>query len=34
LDGPLEPERLPAQGVRPVNGQLSWYVDEAAAQLL
>jgi 6-phosphogluconolactonase len=34
LNGPLEPERLPAQGVRPVNGQLSWYVDEAAAQLL
>jgi 6-phosphogluconolactonase len=34
LSGPLEPGRLPAQGVRPVNGQLSWYVDEAAAQLL
>jgi 6-phosphogluconolactonase len=34
LRGPLEPERLPAQGVRPVNGQVSWYVDKAAARLL
>jgi 6-phosphogluconolactonase len=25
---------LPAQMVRPVNGELYWYVDEAAASLL
>ncbi len=34
LRGPLGPERLPAQAVRPVNGQVSWYVDEPAARLL
>jgi 6-phosphogluconolactonase len=34
LKGPLQVEQLPAQGVRPVNGRVSWYVDEAAARLL
>lgn len=34
LKGPLQVEQLPAQGVRPVNGRLRWYVDEAAARLL
>lgn len=34
LKGPLQLEQLPAQGVRPVNGRVSWYVDEAAARLL
>jgi 6-phosphogluconolactonase len=34
LKGPLQVEQLPAQGVRPVDGRVSWYVDEAAARLL
>ncbi|MFI5340875.1 MAG: 6-phosphogluconolactonase [Candidatus Methylomirabilales bacterium] len=34
LQGPYQPDRLPAQIVRPVNGQLLWMVDRAAAQLL
>lgn len=34
LKGPLQLEQLPAQGVRPVNGRVNWYVDEAAARLL
>jgi 6-phosphogluconolactonase len=34
LEGPPCPERLPAQRVHPVDGRLSWYVDEAAARLL
>ena len=34
LEGPHEPERLPSQGVRPVDGRLSWYVDAAAAKRL
>jgi len=32
LRGPLEPARLPAQGVRPTAGQLVWLVDAAAAR--
>lgn len=34
LKGPLRPELLPAQRVRPVNGRVSWYVDQAAARLV
>jgi 6-phosphogluconolactonase len=34
LEGPYDPERLPAQGVRPGNGKLLWLVDEAAAGTL
>jgi 6-phosphogluconolactonase len=34
LRGPLEPARLPAQGVRPAQGALLWLVDTAAAQAL
>lgn len=34
LEGPFQPEQFCAQAVRPVNGQVSWYVDEAAAQFL
>jgi 6-phosphogluconolactonase len=34
LEGPALPEQFPAQGVRPMNGELSWFVDKAAAQLL
>lgn len=34
LDGDCEPERLPAQLIDPVDGELDWYVDESAAALL
>jgi 6-phosphogluconolactonase len=34
LEGAYEPERFPSQGIRPVDGRLSWYVDAAAARLL
>lgn len=29
-----QPERYPAQRIRPTNGRLRWYVDKAAARLL
>jgi 6-phosphogluconolactonase len=31
LEGPREPERLPSQLIHPVNGQLTWLLDSAAA---
>jgi len=31
LHGPYEPERLPAQLIKPVSGSLLWIVDQAAA---
>jgi len=34
LEGSREPHRYPAQLIRPQNGELLWYVDEAAAQRL
>lgn len=34
LEGPHEPEQLPAQMIRPVNGTLSWLVDAAAGSML
>ncbi|HWQ69019.1 MAG TPA: 6-phosphogluconolactonase [Patescibacteria group bacterium] len=34
LEGPLDPERLPAQLIRPVAGRLVWLVDQAAASRL
>jgi 6-phosphogluconolactonase len=34
LEGPHEPDRLPAQLVRPADGRLLWIVDRAAAHLL
>jgi len=34
LDGEYQPERLPAQVVRPTHGRLLWLVDRAAARLL
>jgi len=34
LEGPFEPERLPSQGIRPVDGRRMWYVDAAAAARL
>ena len=34
LDGPPDPERLPAQLIRPVAGRLLWFIDQAAASRL
>ncbi len=34
VSGKHEPSRLPAQRIRPVDGNLFWLVDEAAASLL
>jgi len=34
LAGPRDPIMLPAQRIRPENGNINWYVDEAAASLL
>jgi 6-phosphogluconolactonase len=34
LRGPYQPEKYPAQLIRPVDGQLIWMIDEAAAALL
>lgn len=34
IEGKLEPEQLPAQLIKPVNGELYWLVDEDAASLL
>jgi 6-phosphogluconolactonase len=34
LEGPREPEQLPAQLIQPTHGQLLWLVDRAAARML
>lgn len=34
LQGPYQPERFPAQLIRPTNGRLLWLVDQAAASML
>ena len=34
LEGPFEPEQLPAQLLQPVNGKLLWLVDTAAGSML
>ncbi len=34
LEGPFEPEQLPAQLIQPKNGQLLWLVDAAAGGML
>ena len=34
LEGPHEPEQLPAQMIQPSNGSLSWLVDTAAGSML
>ena len=33
LEGPYQPDVLPAQLIQPENGQLHWLVDAAAAKL-
>ena len=32
FNGPVDPTKLPVQGVRPTNGKLVWLVDEKAGQ--
>ena len=34
LDGPEDPQRLPAQLIRPTNGSVRWLVDRAAGSLV
>jgi len=34
LEGPYEPEQLPAQLIQPAHGKLLWLVDQAAGALL
>ena len=34
LEGPFNPDLLPAQAIRPLHGRLTWMVDEAAAAQL
>jgi 6-phosphogluconolactonase len=34
LEGPHEPDQLPAQMIQPTNGTLSWLIDEAAGSML
>ena len=34
LQGPYEPSKYPAQIIKPTDGELHWFVDEAAAQEL
>lgn len=34
LEGPKQPDLVPAQIVKPINGQLLWLVDAAAAARL
>jgi len=34
LEGPFEPDQLPAQLIQPKNGRLLWLVDAAAGGML
>jgi 6-phosphogluconolactonase len=34
LEGPYEPEQLPAQLIQPIAGKVLWLVDEAAGSML
>jgi len=34
LEGPHEPEQLPAQLIQPTTGSLSWLIDAAAGSML
>lgn len=34
LEGPFQPEALPAQSIKPSGGRLTWLMDESAASLL
>lgn len=34
LEGPYEPEQLPAQLIQPTSGNLLWLLDQAAGSML
>lgn len=34
LEGEYEPEKFPAQAVKPIDGKLSWFMDDPAAHLI
>ena len=34
LEGEFQPEKLPAQNIRPKNGELFWLIDKNVAKLL
>jgi 6-phosphogluconolactonase len=34
LEGPYEPEKFPAQLIRPTHGEVHWFVDNEATSLL
>ena len=34
LEGPYEPQQLPAQSIQPAHGRLLWVIDRLAARLL
>ncbi len=34
LEGPFTPDLLPAQAIRPLNGRLTWMIDQAVASRL
>jgi 6-phosphogluconolactonase len=34
LEGPHQPEKLPAQLIQPASGELHWFLDKAAAKSL
>jgi 6-phosphogluconolactonase len=34
LNGPREPERLPSQLIKPIDGMLEWFTDKAATAKL
>lgn len=31
IEGPFQPELLPSQAIRPISGQLTWFLDQEAA---
>ncbi len=32
MEGPFQPEKLPSQAIRPISGQLTWFLDQEAAR--
>jgi len=32
MEGPFQPEMLPSQAIRPISGQLAWFLDQEAAR--
>jgi 6-phosphogluconolactonase len=34
IEGPFTPDQLPAQAIRPIQGRLTWMVDQAAGSRL